>query len=92
LASGPQHLIDHQLGVDRWHAPDHRLDRAALDGAARELFGRIAPRLSDPAANINARRAILNRVAPILPNLPGLSSSGVDAEFVGGLPDRQGRE
>jgi hypothetical protein len=35
---------------------------------------------------------MLNRVMPILANLPVLSSSELDAEFVGGLPDRQGRE
>src|SRR5580692_4366983 len=42
---------------------------------------------ADPTANINARRAMLNRVMPILPNLPVLSSSELNPEFVGGLPD-----
>ena len=66
------------------HHQEEQLREKALD---------LVPRRSaDPTENINARRAMLNRVMPILPNLPGLSSSELDAEFAGGLPDRQGRE
>src|SRR5215211_3741273 len=33
--------LPHRVGVDEWHAPDDRLHRAALDGAAGEIGGGI---------------------------------------------------
>jgi hypothetical protein len=34
-----EHLLEHEVVVDRRDAPDDGLDGAALDGAAGEVFG-----------------------------------------------------
>ena len=34
-----EHLLQHQVVIDRRHAPVHGLDRAALDGAAGKVIG-----------------------------------------------------
>ena len=39
------HRLEHQLRVDRRHAPDDRLDCAPLNGAAGEILGRKILRL-----------------------------------------------
>jgi hypothetical protein len=33
-----EHLLKHQVIVDRWHAPDHRFDSATLDSAIGKLL------------------------------------------------------
>ena len=61
------HLLVHEVVVDRRHAPDHRLDGAALDAAAGQIFGGEILRMSqESAAKINASAARANLFMALL--------------------------